>query len=927
MLEIRKICKEYKTGELVQKALDEVSLCLRDSEFVSILGPSGSGKTTLLNIIGGLDRYDSGDLLINGVSTKEYSDRDWDTYRNHSIGFVFQSYNLIPHQSILSNVELALTIGGLSKAEGQKKAKKALEKVGLGDQLHKKPNQMSGGQMQRVAIARALVNDPDILLADEPTGALDTETSIQIMELLEEVAKDRLVVMVTHNAELAEDFSTRIVRLKDGKIVDDTNPLQPEEKGSSAALNKEARKKAHMSFGTALSLSFNNLKTKKKRTLLTSFAGSIGIIGIALILSLSNGVNTYISTLQRDTMTSYPLTISATESAKKGNKLSRMTAAISDYSQTGEGSDGTSGIDDDILYVDYSEIQPSSSDIVTARQNDLASFKKYLDDPDSEIQQYIGSNGIVYSYDVSFGVYSYDADGELVSSDADVSELSDAVVTSSAPASGQNVSSYLGTTAASGANHFEQLMPGADGAAVSNIVTESYDLLCGVWPAAYDEAVLVLDSGNGLSAQTMYQLGFMTAAEYTEAADKIEAGESTPEKTYEVDGFLGHSFYVLPACDQYVENENGLFSHKSVLDPEADIIDNAVEMKIVGVIRPAADTENASIRSAVAYTSLLTDYVIAHTNESAVILAQQASPDVNVLNGRLFNATDEEKAAAATDYLSGLDVPKKAEWYGTIMAALEQKAEAEGAAETENANDTENASDEEKAAALDEWLANEAEQELLVKFNDYMLPGGSYNENMTSFGMASFDTPSSISIYVDSFEDKEAIAMCIENYNASVDSSTQITYTDYVSEMTSSITSMIDMIALVLVAFVAVSLIVSCIMISIITHISVIERTKEIGILRALGASKRNISQVFNAETFIIGMCAGLLGVLIAVLLTIPINSILASVLGVASLKAALPVIYAVVLVAVSMVITMIGGLVPAKKAAKMDPVAALRSE
>lgn len=926
MLEIKKICKEYKTGELVQKALDEVSLCLRDSEFVSILGSSGSGKTTLLNIIGGLDRYDSGDMLINGVSTKEYSDRDWDAYRNHSIGFVFQSYNLIPHQNILANVELALTISGLSKAERKKKAKEALGKVGLGDQLHKRPNQLSGGQMQRVAIARALVNDPAILLADEPTGALDTETSIQIMELLEEVANDRLVVMVTHNTELAQNYSTRIVSLKDGRVVDDTDSFK-EEHLKAAAPGKTERKKAHMSFGTALSLSFNNLKTKKKRTLLTSFAGSIGIIGIALILSLSNGVNTYISTLQRDTMTSYPLTISATETAKKGNKLSRMTSVISGYSQTGEGSDGTSDIDDATLYVDYSEIQSSSSDIVTARQNDLASFKKYLDDPDSEIQQYIGSNGIVYSYDISFGVYSYDADGELVSSDADVSELSDAVVMSSAPASGQDVSSYLGTTAASGANHFEQLMPGADGAAVSSVVTESYDLLCGAWPAAYDEAVLVLDSENGLSAQTMYQLGFMTAAEYTEAADKIEAGESAPEKTYAVDGFIGHSFYVLPACDQYVENENGLFGHKSVLDPEAGIIDNAVEMKIVGVIRETADAENASIRSAVAYTSLLTDYVIAHTNESAVILAQQASPDVNVLNGRLFNATDEEKAAAATAHLSGLDVPKKAEWYGKIMAALAQKAEAEGDAETENANVTEKTSDEEKAAALDAWLANEADQELLVKFYDNILPGGSYDENMTSFGMASFDTPSLISIYVDSFEAKEAIAACIENYNASVDSATQITYTDYVSEMTASVTSMVDMISLVLVAFVSVSLLVSCIMISIITHISVLERTKEIGILRALGASKRNISHVFNAETFIIGVCAGLLGVVIAGLLTIPINSIMASVLGVASLEASLPITYAAALIAVSMAITMIGGLAPARKAAKMDPVAALRTE
>ena len=912
MLEIKEIRKEYKTGELVQKALDGVSLVFRDNEFVSILGPSGSGKTTLLNIIGGLDRYDSGDLVINGISTKEYSDQDWDAYRNHSIGFVFQNYNLIPHQSILENVELALTISGESNSVRKQKAKNALEQVGLGDQLHKKPNQMSGGQMQRVAIARALVNDPDILLADEPTGALDSGTSVQIMELLTEVARDRLVVLVTHNSELAEEYSTRIVRLKDGKIVDDSDPCTKDELAADIAASKQKKKqkKSHMSFGTALSLSFNNLKTKKNRTFLTSLAGSIGIIGIALILSLSSGVNDYISQLQADTLTSYPITINATTVTKK-DKLSMIAEGL-----TGQGEETGASENTTTMYADYSS---TSSSGATASQNDLTSFKEYLDDPDSDIRQYIGSNGIIYHYGVDFDIYSYDDAGTLVNSAASPG----LVGTSSAGAVPVSVSG------SSGATNFEELMAGSDGAVINELVTENYDLLLGRYPEAMDEVVVVLDSDNTLPASTLYQLGLITEEEYAAALDAQEDGKDPEEKAIDLTKLMEHTFYMLPACDYYTKNTDGTYARQEVSNLDTALLSDAMELKITGVIRPSASmtgTTNMSnsnvasstggtISSAVAYTSLLTDYIVSHTDESMVVQAQKASPDTDVLTGTEFSTdTDEQKAQAAIDYLSELGTSYKASWYKRFMDFA-------GDYSYEDLNEIE------RAEALDDWLLNDPDEEILLKVYRYNIQGNTYDSNMESFGLVSFDTPSSISIYVDSFEDKAAIESCIENYNASVDSNTQITYTDYVASMTSSFTSMIDMISMVLICVAAVSLIVSCIMIGIITNISVLERTKEIGVLRALGASKNNISQVFNAETFIIGICSGLIGVIFAALLTIPINAVLASALSVRGLTISLPVVYALLLVATSIVITVIGGLIPARKAAKMDPVLALRSE
>ena len=934
MLQIKGISKKYQTGELVQIALNDVSLNLRDNEFVSILGPSGSGKTTLLNIIGGLDRYDSGDLIINGISTKEYKDRDWDAYRNHTIGFVFQSYNLIPHQSILANVELALTIGGISRSERRERAKKALTDVGLGDQLHKKPNQMSGGQMQRVAIARALVNNPDILLADEPTGALDTETSIQVMELLKKVAKDRLVVMVTHNPELAEQYSTRIVKLRDGKIIDDSNPFTPEK-----ALKKPENQgmgKAKMSFLTSLSLSFNNLRTKKGRTILTAFAGSIGIIGIALILALSSGVNTYITDIQRDTMTSYPVTISSQAvdmSSIMGNRGGMM-----------QGGETGSGVSEkrDAIYADYSAIEQSEAMADSIRENNLTAFKNYLDDPDSEIQQYLGENGVVYTYDVNFKVYSYDADGKLVSTDADTENVSSSTLSGSqsqaagGPMANMNRMSSMMDGSSGGAENFSELMPGKDGTVVSPILTDSYEVLYGAWPQDYDEVVLILDENNSISAASLYQLGLITGEEYTEITEKIKEGETAPERTWDYEEICGHTFYLPPACDLYQEQADGTFAYvgDDTLRVEP-LLEKGVKLTITGVIRETEDAANANISTSVAYTSLLTDYMIKHTNESAVVLAQEQDKATNVLNGMAFEAmNDTAKAEAAKEYLSGLGVSDKASFYTMVMYVSSQNATGQQSNQTPAGGSTAGMApgggqmdETAMAAALDAWLAGEPDTDLLLSVYDEYIDGSSYEENMKNFGKVSYDAPSSISIYADSFEAKEAISECIEHYNESADEKNQITYTDYVALLTGSITTIVDVISYVLIAFVAVSLIVSSIMIGIITHISVLERTKEIGILRAMGASKRNISQVFNAETIIIGLLAGMLGVGVTMLLTIPINSLLQSLLGAANLSAALPVSAALLLIALSMAITVIAGLIPAKAAAKKDPVLALRAE
>lgn len=931
MLQVKNIHKQYKTGELVQDALHDVSLNLRDNEFVAVLGPSGSGKTTLLNIIGGLDRYDSGDLIINGISTKQYKDRDWDAYRNHTIGFVFQSYNLIPHQTILANVELALTISGVSRAERRKRAQAALEEVGLGEQSHKRPNQLSGGQMQRVAIARALVNDPDVLLADEPTGALDSETSVQVMELLKAVAKDRLVVMVTHNPELAEQYATRIVKLRDGKITDDSDPYVVDDAALQAPEHRTMGR-ASMNFLTSLSLSFNNLRTKKGRTLLTAFAGSIGIIGIALILSLSTGVNQYITDIQKETMTSYPLMITAeTFDMASLMELQGAMGAVQGGAEETADQNATG------VHADHRQLEMQESLESSVTENDLTAFKNYLDDPDSEIAQYLGENGVVYTYNVQFDVFARDADGDIVNTSMDVDEATESAEESDFSAMmNQNMQNAMTMMTGSdgGAENFEEMMVGVD-STISPVVTDSYDLLYGAWPEAYNEVVLVLDEQNSIPTDTLYQLGLLTGDEYEEIRTQIEDGEEPEAFEWDYADACDRTFWLVPACDRYTENEDGTFTYIEEENGGAEqLIEDALELKVVGVIRPKADAANAPLRAPLAYTSKLTDYVIEHTNDSAVIRAQEETPEINVLNGVGFEAADDEKKAEdAAAYISKLGVSEKASLYTMILYYNAQEADG---AETEQQAQSAQASqagaatqmdESQMAAALDAWLENTPDQEILVSLYDEYIGGTSYEDNMQAFGKVSYDAPDSISIYTDSFENKEAVADCIENYNATVDEDSRITYTDYVALLTSSITSIVDVISYVLIAFVAVSLIVSCIMIGIITHISVLERTKEIGILRALGASKRNISQVFNAETFIIGFCAGLIGVGISVLLTFPINSIIAHLVGTDSVRAVLPAGAAVILIVISMLITIVGGLLPAKRAATKDPVTALRTE
>lgn len=912
MLQIQNICKKYVTGDLVQTALDNVSLNLRDNEFVAILGPSGSGKTTMLNIIGGLDRYDSGDLIINGISTKKYKDRDWDSYRNHTIGFVFQSYNLIPHQSVLSNVELALTISGISRSERRRRAKEALEKVGLGNQLHKRPNQMSGGQMQRVAIARALVNNPDILLADEPTGALDSETSVQVMELLKEVAKDRLVVMVTHNPELANEYATRIVRVKDGHIVDDTDPYEIEQK-----LEEPQHKnmgKASMSILTALSLSFNNLRTKKGRTFLTAFAGSIGIIGIALILSFSNGVNTYITDIQKSTMTSYPISIEA------------QTIDLTSIMQKGQSSMKDSDVTHELdgVYSNGTDIEMASSITTSFTKNNLTEFKKYMDNPDSEIRKHIRENGIVYSYNTKFDVFTYDSEGAFVNTDGSTLKSSSQTSATNMMADMSNDNGMTMMTGSTGkTNNFTELLPGSDSASVSQAVTDAYDVLYGNWPSSYDEAVLVMNKNNEISSAVLYQLGILPTSEYKEIMKRIDAGEEVTMDTEKIsyEDICNKEYYLLPASDMYVKDDNG--NYKSIVSDNASLKDKAadgIKLKISGIVRQNDDNDNALINKAVGYTKALTDYLIDYADKSEVVKAQRENKDINITNGMAFSpADDAAKIADARTYLTNLGVSDKASMFKNMMQMVyadNQQMYTQLMAMGEA----------QQAAMLDSYLENPDDSTLLSIYNSY-ISTGNYDDNMENFGVISEDAPSAINIYVDSFEAKDAVSDCIKKYNEGASEDDKISYTDYVGLLMNSVTTIINVITYVLIAFVAVSLIVSSIMIGIITYISVLERTKEIGILRAIGASKRNISQVFNAETFIIGFCSGIIGIAITLLLLIPCNSIIHAVTDSTAVNAALPPVSAVVLIILSMVLTFIGGLIPAKNAAKKDPVTALRTE
>lgn len=882
MLQIKDIVKRYKTGDLVQTALDHVSLNFRDNEFVAVLGPSGSGKTTLLNIIGGLDRYDSGDLIINGVSTQKYHDRDWDSYRNHTIGFVFQSYNLIPHQNVLSNVELALTISGISKKERRKRAKEALEQVGLGDQLHKKPNQMSGGQMQRVAIARALVNNPDILLADEPTGALDTETSLQVMDLLKEVAKDRLVIMVTHNPELAEKYATRIVKLRDGKILDDSNPFETPH-SAKAPVHKNMGKSS-MSFLTALSLSFNNLRTKKARTLLTSFAGSIGIIGIAMILSLSNGISDYIDTVQKDTLSTYPLTIEK----ESLDLTSLMTEMMSQNTEDGVSHDKDKVYSNNILTQTFSVISED------AKANNLGNFKSYLESDTCEIDDYVSA--IQYSYDLDLQIYNANTDDGTIQ--VNPSNLGNLNNTGTADMSGPPTSTSDMTAYMSFGNVFQEMIDNPE------LIRSQYDVLAGRMPedGAYDELVLVVDENNEISDVALYTLGLMDQKDYEEIMRSISNGETVAERkqvSFTYDDLLNTSFKLVLNTEYYQYNEEEGIYEDMREDDEfmRSLVNNAPELKIVGIIRPNEDATATSISGTVGYSSALTKYVIEHVNQSDIVKAQIADPDTNVLTGMPFDTDTYADSLTMED----------------LQAQVAKMSPEEQA----------------QFQQMEETMGEEA---MLESYRESIRENSTdtYENVLLQLGVVDLDQPSAINIYPKDFDSKDSIVNIINDYNQKQTDAGQeemvLTYTDYVGLMMTSVTTIVNMISYVLIAFVSISLVVSSIMIGIITYISVLERTKEIGILRGIGASKRNISSIFNAETLIVGLIAGLFGIGLTLLLLIPANAIIELATDIPNL-AVLPWRGAVILVIISMVLTLIAGLIPSKKAAKKDPVTALRTE
>ena len=849
MLELKKITKKYLSGTNSVSALKGIDLKFRKTEFVSILGPSGCGKTTLLNIIGGLDQYTTGDLIINGKSTKNFKDKDWDTYRNHSIGFVFQNYNLIPHQTVLANVELALTLAGINKTERRKRAIKALKDVGLEDQIHKKPNQMSGGQMQRVAIARALVGNPDILLADEPTGALDTKTSVQIMELLKEISKTKLVIMVTHNPDLAEKYSTRIIKLLDGQVTDDSKPYDGiEEK------NKQAKAgKTNMSFLTALSLSLNNLLTKKGRTILTAFAGSIGIIGIALILSLSSGMQNYINRVEEDTLSSYPITLQET-TMDTGELLNAAMDSTTTYENHNDNKIHSMNITNDMLSLMGSG----------AKSNNLEAFKSYIDKNSNKFNEY--ANAIEYSYNLDLNIYKENEDGyTLVNPDQIMDKLGFGQMNEISNMFSSGISSY---------NAFSEMLDNR------NLIEEQYDVLAGHLPENYNEVVLVVNKDNYISDYTLYSIGLLDSEELVANYNALMNGEeinNLDELTYTYDELLDITFKVLLNTDYYTKEGNLWINKSSDEKYIANLLNNALELKVVGIIKPNEETITTNNYGGVFYTKELTEYVINKINESEIAQAQLANKNINIFTNSEFrneefdinNLTHEEQA-----YLASLSQSELAE----VLANYQ-----------ENANAT-------------------------------------YESNLEKLGIVDLNKPSTINIYAKDFDSKEALANIITDYNNNTTEENQISYTDIIEVMMSGVSNIIDIISYVLMGFVSISLVVSSIMIGIITYISVLERTKEIGILRSIGASKKDISRVFNAETLIIGAAAGLLGIIVTIILNIPINIIIDNLSGVSPI-AKLPVMGGIILVIISIFLTVIAGLIPAKMASKKDPVEALRTE
>lgn len=985
MLELFDIRKSYEIGDTVTRALDGVTLKFGEREFVSILGTSGSGKTTLLNVIGGLDCYDSGDLKINGKSTKEYKSRDWDTYRNHSVGFVFQSYNLIPHQTVLSNVELALTLSGVPKAERRRRAKEALEAVGLGDQLKKKPSQMSGGQMQRVAIARALVNDPDILLADEPTGALDTDTSVQIMNILKNVAKNRLVIMVTHNPELAETYSTRIVRLRDGKIISDeeNHPREVADEDApaeeKAAVSKGRKKRTSMSFFTALSLSMNNLMTKKARTILTSFAGSIGIIGIALILAISNGIQSYIDKVQEDTLSGYPITI-----MEENLDFEALMETIAGKAEAGEH-------ENDKVYASPQiyDMFDTMNNLETTRNN-LHDFKVFLDE-NEEIDEYVSA--IKYGYNIDLLIYGKDTEGKITKINPST------VMTSMQEAMGlnisQNGSSPYAQMSSGNMNVWSEIIPARDGGLVNDLVREQYDVVAGAWPEREDQVVLVIDGNNEISDIYLYSLGLKDQAEIEDiVSGKLE--KSDEQESWEYDELVGMKFYaVLPSAVYADGDGDGIWTDMTDNEEYMEITaESGIELTVSGIIRPVPEATTTSIRGAIGYTYALTEKLINDTNAADIVKQQKDDPATDVFTGLPFETGEEEepspeqKAADFKSYAENLTEVGKSELYTKIActipaetlsenvsAAMQQYpdrasqeqliidaySQSSGADEDTVRGYIANMTDEEitdsvtqmisaqvsaqyaervggqlsaltdaqKAATLDATLPT-LDEATLVGYYDGFMPAtvsdSTYDNNVRLLSAVDLESPSMVNIYAVTFQSKDNIADLIKEYNEGVKDADQITYTDYIAILMSSITTVINAISYVLIAFVSISLVVSSVMIGIITYISVLERIKEIGILRAIGASKKDISRVFNAETLIVGLIAGVLGIGITELLSIPINIIIKNLTDISNV-ASLPWQAGVILVVISVLLTVISGLLPAIFAAKKDPVEALRSE
>ena len=1000
MLQLKNIVKNYLAGENTVKALRGVSIQFRQHEFVSILGPSGCGKTTMLNLIGGLDRYTSGDLVIDGRSTREFKDRDWDAYRNHSVGFVFQSYNLIPHQSVLQNVELALTLSGVSKRERRSRARQALERVGLGDQLRKKPSQLSGGQMQRVAIARALVNNPEIILADEPTGALDTETSVQVMEILKEIAKDRLVVMVTHNPDLAERYSTRIIRMLDGQITSDSAPLNEEElrqvreQEQQAIFGRKQRaRKPSMSWGTSFGLSLKNLFTKKGRTALTSFAGSIGIIGIALIFAVSNGMTNYINAVQEDTLSSYPLTLEAT------------TVDIGTLMQTFMGVDSDENVHDkDAIYS-----QSVMADMINAlnnldsTENDLKAFKEYLqkemENPESGL--FDALTGIQYTYGMDLLVYTKDPDGNIIYSDTE-EMLTKALREnmgmdmSAMITMGENMGGMSSSMMMPGmqTNLWCEILSGKDGKLINPVLEDQYDVIYGSWPNSYDEIVLVVDKNNELDDMTMFAMGLESHDKIKESFDAIlNGGEiDTTQRKWSYEEICAKEYRVILNGDCYRLDENtGLYV--DLREEEAGLrylYDNALKLKITGIIRPSEKASSTMLSGSIAYTKALTEFVAENNAQSAALAAQKGQTGIDIFTGLPFreneNLSDQDKEAAFRAYIAELTAEEQAKAYVKILgipSAEQLNAMVDGQMAKFNREQMEQTmisalsqqagmnvkemekyilsmSDEELVSLFRQMLTEQVKMQYAAQVQQQtaampveQLVGAlqmamptytteqcavyygeilefsetSYEQNLRSLSDVDLDDPATINLYASSFENKDILEEVIADYNQSVEELKQIRYTDYVGIMMSSVTTIINAITYVLIAFVAISLVVSSIMIGVITLISVQERTKEIGILRAIGASKRNVSGMFNAETMIIGFTSGVLGVGITYLLCIVVNIILFALTGIANLKAILPPEIAVALVIISVLLTLFSGIIPSRSAAKKDPVVALRTE